>query len=308
MTHMMRRLVFAVMLCMAWAGLGCAMAQEVTYYHTDALGTPVAISNSSGTVVERRTFEPFGRQLTPTTTADGPGYTGHVSDAATGLSYMQQRYYDPAIGTFLSTDAVSVDGSTAWNFCRYCYAANNPYKFKDPDGRIIDTIADVVFIAADIAEISSSGLTATNGLALVADVAGAFIPGATGLGNGVRGVSKAVEVYRGSRLARNMERAGNAVKKGEQEAHHIVAKADKRAAGSREILSRNGIDVHSADNGAAMAKADHRGVHTTEMHANVESRLQAAEARGTDASSRANEVRCELTCMRNELQSQGNLK
>ena len=38
-------------------------------------------------------YEPYGTTLMP---ADqGPGYAGHVTDAATGLSYMQQRYYDP---------------------------------------------------------------------------------------------------------------------------------------------------------------------------------------------------------------------
>ena len=66
--------------------------------------------------------------------------------------------------------------------------------------------------------------------------------------------------------------------------------------------------VHGADNGAAMAKAEHRGVHTSEMHATVESRLQSAEARGTSPASRANEVKCELACMRNELESSGRLE
>lgn len=49
--------------------------------------------------------------------------------------YMQQRYYDPVIEMFDSVDPIGVDTSTAWNFCRYCYAANNPYGFIDPDGR-----------------------------------------------------------------------------------------------------------------------------------------------------------------------------
>jgi RHS repeat-associated protein len=67
---------------------------------------------------------------------DGPGYTGHVVDAATGLVYMQQRYCDPMVGRCLSVDPV-----TAYNngdmrfFNRYAYAFNNPYAFKDPDGR-----------------------------------------------------------------------------------------------------------------------------------------------------------------------------
>jgi uncharacterized protein RhaS with RHS repeats len=48
---------------------------------------------------------------------------------------MQQRYYDPGIGRFLSVDPVTADGNTGGNFNRYWYANNNPYRFTDPDGR-----------------------------------------------------------------------------------------------------------------------------------------------------------------------------
>lgn len=64
----------------------------------------------------------------------GPAFTGHCRDADTGLVYMQQRYHDPLVGRFLGIDAVAVDTDTATDFCRYCYAADNPYKFTDPDG------------------------------------------------------------------------------------------------------------------------------------------------------------------------------
>src|SRR3546814_8099984 len=120
-----------------------AFGATVDYLHTDALGSVVAVSNSAGVVIERREYEPYGRQLVPVVPEAGPAYIGHVSDAATGLSYMQQRYYDPQIGRFLSVDPVSADTVTGWNFNRYNYAANNPYKFKDPDGRIIETAWDV---------------------------------------------------------------------------------------------------------------------------------------------------------------------
>jgi len=65
----------------------------------------------------------------------GPGYTGHYRDVGTGLVYMQQRYYDPLVGRFLSVDPVATDSKNGWNFNRYNYAANNPYRFTDPDGR-----------------------------------------------------------------------------------------------------------------------------------------------------------------------------
>jgi uncharacterized protein RhaS with RHS repeats len=48
---------------------------------------------------------------------------------------MQQRYYDPMIGRFLSVDPVTALSNPARMFNRYDYAANNPYRFTDPDGR-----------------------------------------------------------------------------------------------------------------------------------------------------------------------------
>lgn len=56
---------------------------------------------------------------------NGTGYTGHAMDAATQLSYMQQRYYNPQLGRFLSVDPIATDPNTGDNFNRYTYANNN---------------------------------------------------------------------------------------------------------------------------------------------------------------------------------------
>jgi len=112
-----------------------AQAQAVVeYIHTDALGTPVAVTDANRSVIERSEYEPFGQLLNRPLT-DGPGFTGHVQDAATGLTYMQQRYYDPLLGRFLSVDPVTAYSSPGVNFNRYWYANDNPYRFADPDGR-----------------------------------------------------------------------------------------------------------------------------------------------------------------------------
>lgn len=67
-----------------------ASAQTVTYIHTDALGSVVAESDASGNVTRRYDYEAYGA-VVGDEVPNGPGYTGHVSDPATGLSYMQQR-------------------------------------------------------------------------------------------------------------------------------------------------------------------------------------------------------------------------
>ena len=105
----------------------------VKYQHVDALGTPVAVTNAGKATIETGEYEPYGR-LVNRPLFDGPGYTGHVQDAATGLTYMQQRYYDPLLGVFLSVDPVTACDGPMTQFHRYRYASNSPYGFLDPDG------------------------------------------------------------------------------------------------------------------------------------------------------------------------------
>jgi RHS repeat-associated protein len=106
----------------------------VTYLHTDALGSPVARTNASRALVESTEYAPYGAPINRP--VDGVGYTGHVMDQSSGLIYMQQRYYDPQSGRFLSIDSVGIQKG-AVNFNRYWYAAANPFKNIDPDGRYV---------------------------------------------------------------------------------------------------------------------------------------------------------------------------
>ncbi|MCH6484869.1 RHS repeat-associated core domain-containing protein [Pseudoxanthomonas sp. LH2527] len=133
----MRKLIVVALIAMGqWAATESAVAQTVVeYLHTDALGSPVAVTNQAGTVIERSDYEPYGAVIGKPN-YQGIGYTGHVQDAATGLTYMQQRYYDPQVGLFLSVDPVTAHSEPVGMFNRYRYANNNPYRFTDPDGRI----------------------------------------------------------------------------------------------------------------------------------------------------------------------------
>jgi RHS repeat-associated protein len=90
-------------------------------------------TDAHGVVLERTYYAPYGQVLNRSL-RNGPGYTGHEEDPATGLVYMQQRYYDPQSGRFISTDPVQATANGG-NFNRYWYANDNPYRFTDPDGR-----------------------------------------------------------------------------------------------------------------------------------------------------------------------------
>ncbi len=104
-----------------------------TYEHTDALHSPTDETDSKGNLKRATLYTPYG-EPGGGQYVQGPGYTGHVTDAATRLTYAQQRYYDPVMGRFLSTDPVQASDTGA-SFNRYWYANNNPYRFTDPDGR-----------------------------------------------------------------------------------------------------------------------------------------------------------------------------
>src|SRR5690606_5244115 len=126
---------------------GAATPVTIRYQHTDALGSPVAITNESKGVVERTEYEPYGEPANRSL-RNGPGYTGHHEDAATGLVYMEARYYDPFLQRFLSVDPVSAyDNGDMRFFNRYVYAFNNPYGFTDPDGR--KTVGEMINSGAD---------------------------------------------------------------------------------------------------------------------------------------------------------------
>jgi RHS repeat-associated protein len=84
-------------------------------------------------VLGRTRYEPYGATAAGTNPT-GIGFTGHVNDADTGLVYMQQRYYEPIAGRFLSVDPVTTDANGG-SFNRYLYANGNPYLYVDPDGR-----------------------------------------------------------------------------------------------------------------------------------------------------------------------------
>lgn len=142
-----------------WSG----SAPVVNYLHADGLGSPVLVTDASGAVVSRERHLSYGGTVDGTV-SDTIGYTGHQQDPSSGLVYMQQRYYDPAIGRFLSGDPVKTELNTGAMFNRYNYAYNNPYRYTDPTGEVgLDVVVDAGFTIYDAGRFLGAAAAWTHG-------------------------------------------------------------------------------------------------------------------------------------------------
>lgn len=86
---------------------------RLMYYHSDRLGSPVAITDRHGKPIARYAWDAYGRAMAgvfdPYNTV---GFTGKQRDEATGLNYFGTRWYDGDSGRFMSRDPIK-DG---WNW------------------------------------------------------------------------------------------------------------------------------------------------------------------------------------------------
>ncbi len=117
------------------AGLAVAKRQGATpaWLHTDLRGSVVATTDVNGALVTQVTYRPFGERLTQSGASEPRGYIGERLDES-GLQYLNARYYDPALGVFVSPDpelgAASIAGLN-----RYAYSRGDPINHVDPSGR-----------------------------------------------------------------------------------------------------------------------------------------------------------------------------
>ncbi len=119
------------------------------YLHRDHLGSILAITNSSGTVIEQTHFGAWGtieqykkngqNATFGYNTLLGRGYTGHEHFVSVGLIHMNGRMYDANLGRFLSPDNFIQDPYNTQSFNRYGYVWNNPLKYGDPSGEFLVT-------------------------------------------------------------------------------------------------------------------------------------------------------------------------
>ncbi len=191
-----------IIVIMVAAVFSAHAAETTTYYHTDLLGSPVASSNETGTLVWNETYKPYGERVIndPQAPDNTLWYTGKPHDSSTGLSYYGARYYDPVIGRFMAIDPVGFQEGNPTSFNRYAYANNNPYKYVDPDG---NSAIDLIFLAADIGKLAGAVYSGAGIGAAVVDVGLSLVGVASpipGVGQTLKGLNvlKSVKKVQGA--------------------------------------------------------------------------------------------------------------
>ncbi len=89
----------------------------------------------SATLASSYSYDAFGARTAPSpATAGRYGYTGEEVNTETGLVYLRARYYDPALGRFISPDPFLGRLAEPITQNRYVYVKNNPLGWVDPLG------------------------------------------------------------------------------------------------------------------------------------------------------------------------------
>jgi RHS repeat-associated protein len=81
-------------------------------------------------------FYPYGQERPSATANDTEKFTGYFRDSATGLDYAVQRYHQPGMGRFMTTDpagkSIRAGDPGSWN--RYAYVGGDPTNHTDASG------------------------------------------------------------------------------------------------------------------------------------------------------------------------------
>jgi|JI8StandDraft_1071087.scaffolds.fasta_scaffold22943_4 RHS repeat-associated protein len=113
------------------------------FFHNDQIGSTKVITNSAGEMVTGSNgaanivYNPYGD--IDVDHSHGPDilrnkFTGQQLDNESGLYYYNARYYDPALGRFISADPLLDAGGSPSGMDPYMYVSGNPVKFNDPTG------------------------------------------------------------------------------------------------------------------------------------------------------------------------------
>ena len=112
------------------AQVNAGSPETVTYLHTDHLGTPKYGTNAAGAQVWAWAPDAFGNGAPTGSATVNLRMPGQYFDAESGIFYNWNRYYNPEIGRYISSDPIGLEGGIN----TFLYAGANPVMMMDPQG------------------------------------------------------------------------------------------------------------------------------------------------------------------------------
>jgi RHS repeat-associated protein len=106
-------------------------------YHADGMGSVTAITDSTRNVVERYSYDTFGKPAQQTGFRNSYSFTGRELDKEAGLMYYRERYRDLLDGSLISKDPL---GFAAGDVNLWSFTSNNPINRIDPTGLYDDDV------------------------------------------------------------------------------------------------------------------------------------------------------------------------
>ena len=158
---------------------------RLLYYVTAQPGHVVALVDRNNQIANSYEYTPFGVVLSASEQVAQPFRFGaRELDSETGLYYNRARYYDPALGRFISEDPIGLAGGVN----QYAYAGNDPVNNTDPTGLecwsiLQHIVGDIVCSGGQCVETPGRDYTVT----LCNGGGGGNAPSGIGVGGGVGG-------------------------------------------------------------------------------------------------------------------------
>jgi len=110
----------------------------IYYLHGDHLGSTSLATTAGGAIVpgSRTGYDPYGAVRYGGALPTDFTFTGQRVEGF-GLYDYRARWYDPALGRFVSADTVVPEPGNPQALNRYAYVTNNPLRYTDPSGHYI---------------------------------------------------------------------------------------------------------------------------------------------------------------------------
>ena len=109
----------------------------VYYYITNLQGDVISLERADGGSGATYAYDAWGNilRMSGTLAELNPlRYRGYVYDQETGFYYLNSRYYDPAVGRFISADNYPTTGQGLNGNNMFAYCGNNPVSRQDDGG------------------------------------------------------------------------------------------------------------------------------------------------------------------------------